>query len=630
MAETKQLTKRVLLIVDPQNDFISGSLAVPGATEAMDRLTEYIKTNGYVYNNIIVTQDAHPLSHCSFESNGGIWPVHCVKDTEGYEVYKPLKDELDRLNNVTYILKGENENKEEYSAFHDPNFRPFALDREEYEHMQIEVCGIAGDFCVKTSIEDLVKNYPDYFIAIRERFIASIDGGEALNKLAKRLEPLKESLSYGQIVKDIADNDFYTFTCMFYVLSQFSRAEVVYEFFDRNQEEYPEGFDLALRQQMYGFSKCKFSKECADYLRKTANFLPEWFITFLENYKPNFDNLKIWLDEEKHLHVEVKGKWWEAIIWEMPILSTVSELMHMYRGEINQWEACNSLSDWYDSPEYRYASAKMKECMHYGLRIAEMGTRRRFSYAHQNLVIKALRDTYLEHKDEYSGAFLGTSNVKFATEYNLTPIGTMSHQISSFIGGVVSNVFEAGYLMLKSWSEVFKGNVGIALTDCYTTKLFLNSLTLEQAKLWDGFRVDSGDEKEIYDMFVSKLLSFNINPKEKAIVFSNGLDIDKAIDIQKYVESSEYPMKASYGIGTFLTCDLELMVIKTTENGDYYRKESVKPMNIVVKAVKGRITETREWHDLVKLSDDIGKAIGSKWVIDYIKEEIELYNKEDK
>ena len=119
------------------------------------------------------------------------------------------------------------------------------------------------------------------------------------------------------------------------------------------------------------------------------------------------------------------------------------------------------------------------------------------------------------------------------------------------------------------------------------------------AMLFSGVRVDSGIEEEQVEKLINKYNQLGIDSTTKQVVFSNGLNIDRAIEIHKYVSKR---MKDSYGIGTYLTCDVT----------------DCKPMNIVVKLTKSRITENREWHDCVKLSCDKGKTLGNKEKCNYL------------
>ena len=122
-------------------------------------------------------------------------------------------------------------------------------------------------------------------------------------------------------------------------------------------------------------------------------------------------------------------------------------------------------------------------------------------------------------------------------------------------------------------------------------------------------KLEDGDEENLalWKWFVSVSLNeyqktykqLGIDPMTKQAVFSNGLDIARAIEIHRYCEGK---IVDSYGVGTFLTCDVT----------------GCSPMNIVLKLVRGRITESREWHPCVKLSCDKGKTLGDKQKCDYL------------
>ena len=145
--------RKLLMIVDPQIDFISGSLKVEGAKEKMDALAD-------------ITMDQHPYRHCSFYENGGQWPMHCVVNTIGAAVYQPIMDAVyNTQGEVKMFRKGEKKNFEEYSIFKNlcsARHIDFLLYRLDIE--VVDVCGIAGDVCVLNTLKD------------------SIDGGTALRE----------------------------------------------------------------------------------------------------------------------------------------------------------------------------------------------------------------------------------------------------------------------------------------------------------------------------------------------------------------------------------------------------------------------------------------------------------------
>ena len=177
--------KRILLIVDPQNDFINGSLAVAEAEAKMQALASYIATNAERYQAIFVTMDSHPANHCSFADNGGIWPPHCVLHTPGWDTPAYLDEALAQSQAIVLrYYKGTDAAKEEYSIFDNPSDGE-VLARHISEAIAndatIDICGIAGDYCVLETLQGLRKFVADEHIRVLTDFTASIDGGDALN-----------------------------------------------------------------------------------------------------------------------------------------------------------------------------------------------------------------------------------------------------------------------------------------------------------------------------------------------------------------------------------------------------------------------------------------------------------------
>ena len=186
------MTERILLIVDPQNDFIDGSLAVLEAEMKMKALAEYLKEVPY-YDYVCITMDSHPKNHCSFKENGGTWPEHCIIYTSGWDYPEYLKDALDsQAKNktiITHYHKGTNSEREEYSIF-DNCEDGYTLDRQistmiDEGRVYIDICGIAGDYCVLETLKGLRKIIGDRYIRVLTQYIASIDGGEKLMNYIK-------------------------------------------------------------------------------------------------------------------------------------------------------------------------------------------------------------------------------------------------------------------------------------------------------------------------------------------------------------------------------------------------------------------------------------------------------------
>lgn len=178
--------KKILVVVDYQYDFANpnGALYVNGGEKLHDNIMKIIPN----FDGVIFTQDWHPLEHCSFKENGGIWPVHCVANTIGagipVELFKVSKD---------YVIydKGTLESAEEYGAF-DTSKDNFTFSEtygsmfydEPYENSCLDsvvVCGIAGDYCVVETLKNIVKEVGPEKVRVYLDGIVSIDGGTALN-----------------------------------------------------------------------------------------------------------------------------------------------------------------------------------------------------------------------------------------------------------------------------------------------------------------------------------------------------------------------------------------------------------------------------------------------------------------
>jgi len=144
---------KVLLVVDVQNDFITGSLAVKGAAGILPAVNTYVDESVRLGFPAVYTRDWHPADHCSFKSNGGPWPAHCVQNTTGADFHPDLKV----LGPV--FPKGMDRGREEYSAVSRPS-ADLVRFLEGVGPTDIYVCGIATDYCVKQHVLDLLSMKP--------------------------------------------------------------------------------------------------------------------------------------------------------------------------------------------------------------------------------------------------------------------------------------------------------------------------------------------------------------------------------------------------------------------------------------------------------------------------------------
>ena len=181
---------KILIIVDAQYDFINGTLVVPGANDAMTNLAEWLKTHANDYDFIFLTADWHPLTHCSFDVNGGEWPKHCIQHTIGAAIYQPIIDSLDETKaDYDVLTKGDDENHEEYSIYNNLIYGEF-LDSYERVHNveQVDICGLAGDVCVLNTLRDALRHFSKASFNVFNDFSPSLDGGKALKEFIDSTE----------------------------------------------------------------------------------------------------------------------------------------------------------------------------------------------------------------------------------------------------------------------------------------------------------------------------------------------------------------------------------------------------------------------------------------------------------
>jgi nicotinamidase/pyrazinamidase len=179
--------KRILVIVDVQKDFYSpdGALYVKGAEVIPGRIADLIRKEKFFY--VVPTLDWHPYNHCSFKKFGGIWPAHCVQFTEGSALAQEIIDSLYNVFDYDMFVKGTNPDMEEYGAFifsRDNNDGKEKIKRYFKHADEIIVCGIAGDYCVKNTIANILDEVgtDPSKVFVWEEGVASIDDGTTLRE----------------------------------------------------------------------------------------------------------------------------------------------------------------------------------------------------------------------------------------------------------------------------------------------------------------------------------------------------------------------------------------------------------------------------------------------------------------
>lgn len=397
-----------------------------------------------------------------------------------------------------------------------------------------------------------------------------------------------------QIITHFTDDDLYKFTMCCAVIENFPRAQVKYSFTDRDHTVYPPGFAAEVMNQIKMLENVVITEEEIAFMKRKCNYIPFWFYTFLRGFRYDSRWVHAEQDAEGHLSIEFEGCWSDTILLEVKVLAIVSELYYEMTGQLAEMD----LAD-YDKRSF----AKGQRLIEAGCVFSDFGTRRRASFAAHESLVRALVRAQEESKGP--GLFVGTSNVYFAMKYDLTPIGTMAHELICAIAGMYGPQM-ANNLAMKVWAHTFRGALGTFLYDTYGWRIFSLNFSEDYANMFKGLRVDSGDNLDQLDKIVEKYRSLGIDPSSKQVVFSNGLDTDEAIEINAV--ASKY-VKPSFGIGTHFTNDFP----------------GIKPRNIVIKLVAVKITERWDFYnETCKLSEDKGKYTGNPEVVRRFKEALHI------
>lgn len=370
------------------------------------------------------------------------------------------------------------------------------------------------------------------------------------------------------IIKDFIDNDLYKFTTMNAIQKKFPDAEVVYRFLNRGETRFPAGFAEALQAEVEAMKELKLTPEAEQFMRHKCYYFDSVFFDLLKGYRFNPSEVSI-RQENDQLDVEIRGLWYRTVLWEVPLMAIISELYFRMTGQQPQKMVAKAV-------------AKARRFAEIGAEISEFGTRRRYSFEVQDRVIGILK--------EYSGEFMkGSSNVYLSMKYNLTPLGTHPHEWFMYHGAHYG-YRAANALALANWVAVYEGNLGIALTDTYTSDNFFNSFNTQYAKLFDGLRWDSGDPFLFTEKALKHYREKRIDPHTKTIVYSDALDMEGVEKIKSFVNGRLHDV---YGIGTYLTNDV-----------------GVRPLNMVIKLFECKPAGSKVFLPVVKLSDAEGKHSG--------------------
>lgn len=356
------------------------------------------------------------------------------------------------------------------------------------------------------------------------------------------------------IIESLLDTDLYKFTMMQCVLHQFPGAEVSYRFRCRTP-----GVDLSpyadeIRDEVVHLCTLTFKDAELAYLGG-LRFIKSDFVDFLSLFHLKDKYIRVTKDPacDFGLSIEITGPWLHTILFEIPILAIVNEVYFRHIAPVpDEAEGMRRL---------RAKIALLKnEPDNADLRVSDFGTRRRFSRAWQEKVVRVLID------ELGSPIFSGTSNVDLARRYGLVSIGTMAHEYLQACQALGPRLRDSQVFGFEMWAKEYRGDLGIALSDVYGIEPFLKDFDMYFCKLFDGARHDSGDPFVWGERMIEHYRANKCDPRGKSLVFSDGLTVPRIIELYRRFHRR---IGIGFGIGTNLMNDL-----------------GPQPLNIVVKMVR--------------------------------------------
>ena len=369
------------------------------------------------------------------------------------------------------------------------------------------------------------------------------------------------------IIESLLDTDLYKFTMMQCVLHQFPGAEVEYMFRCRNADVDLTPFADEINKEIDHLCTLRFADDELDYL-SGLRFIKHDFVDFLSLFQLKRKYITVSVNG-KELNISIKGPWLHTILFEIPVLAIVNETyFHHIAPNIDKQEGRRRLQ----------AKIEMvkNEPDNELISLSDFGTRRRFSREWQKEVLETL-------SREIPKQFAGTSNVMYAKEMGLLPMGTMAHEYLQACQALGPRLRDSQTYAFEMWAKEYRGDLGIALTDVYGIEPFIKDFDMYFCKLFDGVRQDSGDPFAWGERMIEHYRANRCDPSTKTFIFSDGLTFDRLIELFRRFKKR---VRLGFGVGTNLMNDL-----------------GPEPLNIVIKMVRAN------GQPVAKISDTPGKSL---------------------
>jgi nicotinate phosphoribosyltransferase len=389
------------------------------------------------------------------------------------------------------------------------------------------------------------------------------------------------------------DTDWYKFTMAQFIWKYFRGVWVELSLTVRSKDvEYPAGFAAALieRLKFVAENHHSLTAEQAAWMKKIG-YINDDFVDFLADTsqpKLRFSALKIKELPNNQLDIKIADEWLFATWWEIVIMKEKSALLYKMQGKKLRG------FDWLSR-----AARKARRLKKAGASTAEMGARRRFSFWSQFWVLVTMMAVGGLKDPNKPGGITGTSNVFIAWALNINLIGTMAHELFVIIGSLFG-WDKANPIIIKLWQKEYGHELGYYLPDTYTSAKFFSTFTADAAAHFTGPRQDSGNPFNFIKLAVEAYRRLGFTPKrikQKTIIFSDSLDVDKIIEILAAAKAAG--IGAAFGVGTHFSNDV-----------------GYKALNMVVKPYRVWLADRPEDdRGCVKISDDSGKYTGEETAI---------------
>lgn len=392
------------------------------------------------------------------------------------------------------------------------------------------------------------------------------------------------------IVRSLLDTDFYKLLMLGFIHRHFPDTHVSFSLINRNREIRlaDDIGEAELRAQLDHVRTLRFTPAELVWLRGNSFYgqhgiFEPGFIDWLSRLRLPDYRLST---GNGQFELTFEGNWAEVTLWEIHALAIVSEMRSR--------KAMSAMSK--HELDILYAKAKTRfwdkiQELKTGLRhgaVADFGTRRRHGFLWQEWAVQTMAA-------ELGPRFTGTSNALLAMRHGFEAVGTNAHELPMVLAALAETDTElkhSQYKVLELWEQTYGGALLVFLPDTFGTTQFLADAPQRVAE-WTGVRQDSKDPVEAGHEFIDWWKARGQNPKDKLLLFSDGLDVSSMLHLDAVFGDK---CRVGFGWGTLATNDFR--------NCHPRGLDGFEPLSLVCKIASA------DGRPAVKLSDNYSKATG--------------------